>query len=128
MSAPVLRRIERLNYILGGVFIVVSAIYWTQAHSLGVLVGVVLSALNFSVVRRIVERWMKRAQKGDHTAGLYLAPKMGFLILLVFLAIRFLPISGVGFVVGFSVFLLSIAIETIRTATTASNEANGESH
>ncbi len=41
-------------------------------------------------------------------------PKMLGLVAVIFLAIRYLPMSPAAFAIGFSTFFLSIAIETVR--------------
>jgi hypothetical protein len=44
----------------------------------------------------------------------------------VFLAIRFLPLHPVGLAVGMSVFLISIAVESIRFTMTADGGNDSE--
>lgn len=114
MDVSGLSRIERLNYILGGVLVIAAALLMSQADALGVLVGALLSCANFSLMRRMVQRWMKIApeRRGPHT--FVLLPKMLGLMTAVFLAVYFLPVTGLGVLIGFSVFLASIAIETVR--------------
>lgn len=114
MDVKSLQRIERLNYMLGGVLVVVMALILSRAGALGVLVGVILSCLNFSVMRRMVQGWMQRIPEKRGPRSYLMMPKMLVLMLAVFLAIRFLPITGEGLAIGFSVFLLSIAVETVR--------------
>ena len=53
MDRTSLTRIERMNYILGGVIVAVTAAIGTSAQVLGALVGVLLCAINFSAVRRL---------------------------------------------------------------------------
>jgi len=122
MDAKSLRRIERLNYILGGVMAATAAILLPKEQALGILVGVALGSVNFSLISRIVQRWLRGAAKGNSASGYFLIPKMGALLAAVFLALRFLPISPVYFAIGFSIFLLSIVIETVRSATTPNDD------
>ncbi len=117
MDAKALRRIERLNYILGGVMAATAAFVLSKEQALGVLVGVILGSVNFTFLSRIVQRWVRGAAKGKGASGYFLIPKMGGLLVAVFVALRFLPISPAYFAIGFSIFLLSIAIETVRSAT-----------
>lgn len=114
MGINSLRRIERLNYMLGGVLVAVMAFVLSRQGALGVLVGVILSCLNFSVMRRMVQGWMQQAPAQRGTRSYFMVPKMAALMLAIVLAIRFLPISAEGLAIGFSVFLLSIAVETVR--------------
>ncbi|MCG8424439.1 MAG: hypothetical protein MJE77_41635 [Proteobacteria bacterium] len=115
MDVNSIRRIERLNYMLGGVLIATAALLMPRDTALGVLVGVVLACANFSIMRRVIPGWMRAAShNGGGARGLFLVPKMALLMLAVVLALAFLPIAAEGLAIGFSIFLLSIAIETVR--------------
>jgi len=126
MDAKALRRIERLNYILGGVMAASAALILDRERALGVLVGVVLGSVNFSLLSRIVQRWLRGVAQGKGASGYFLIPKMGALLAAVFLSLRFLPLSPAYFAIGFSIFLLSIAIETVRSATNPGNDDDVE--
>lgn len=116
MDVNSLSRIERLNYVLGGLAAAVAAIVLPGDQSLGLLVGAVIGSVNFSLIRRIVERWLSgAAQDAGGKSGLFMIPKMGALLAAVFLALRFLPISPVYLALGFSIFLPSIVIESVRS-------------
>jgi hypothetical protein len=114
MDVSGLRRIERLNYILGGLLIAGAALLMSRADALGVLVGALLSCVNFSLMRGMVQRWMRLPPERRGTHTFVLLPKMLGLMAAVFLSVYFLPVTGVGVLIGFSVFLASIAIETVR--------------
>jgi hypothetical protein len=116
MDRTSLTRIERMNYILGGALVAATAALGTGAHVLGALVGVVLCALNFSVVRRLVEKMMLAAkgQPQSRASAFLLAPKLLVLMGAAAAAIIFLPISAIMLAIGFSVFLVSIGVETVR--------------
>ncbi len=77
MDRASLHRIERMNWIFGGVLVAVGGALGTMEHVLGSLVGVVLGAVNFSLVARIVER-MAQAATGKLEAKastMFLAPR-----------------------------------------------------
>lgn len=115
MDRKSLSRIERMNYILGGALVAVVGVLGTRDQLLGALVGVVLSAVNFSLVVRIVEKMTAAATGGRAKAsGILLAPKMLVLMGAAAVALFLLPISAVMLAAGFSVFLVSIAVETVR--------------
>lgn len=114
MNIHSLTRIERLNYIFGGVLVMAMAFVLTRAGALGVLVGVILSCINFTVMRRMVQGWMHQAAQQRGTRSYFMVPKMALLMFAIILALRFLPITAEGLAIGFSVFLLSIMVETIR--------------
>ncbi len=114
MDIHSLHRIERLNYMLGGVLTVLMTVLLPREAALGVLVGVILSSVNFTVMRKMVQGWMQRSAAKRQTSSLFMLPKMVLLMLAIVLSLLFLPISAIGLAIGFSVFLISIAVETVR--------------
>ena len=135
MDRKSLSRIERLNYILGGALVAAVGVLGTRDQVLGALVGVLLSAVNFSLVVRIVEKMTPHSTVPSRTrdqitgddpvgpaaatgqskaSGILLAPKMLVLMGAAALALFLLPISAVMLAAGFSVFLVSIGVETVR--------------
>ena len=114
MDVSSLRNIERLNYMLGAVLVIGAAILMSRPDALGVLAGVALSCINFTLMRRMVQWWIQTPPERRGPRTFVLLPKMMGVMLAVALAIFFLPVSGLGVLVGFSVFLGSIAIETVR--------------
>ena len=127
MTPAALSRIERLNYLLGGVLVAAAALFLPAEQALGILVGAAIGSLNFSMIRRIVSSWLTHtADGGNGASGFFLIPKMGALIAAVFLAMRFLPISPAFLAIGFSIFLLSIAIEMARYLTNPPDDPDAE--
>lgn len=119
-------RIERLNYGLGAALALGSLLFQSKAISLGVCIGVALTCINFFVLRKLITKWTTAAQQGaPSNAPLLMLPKMVGLMAAVTLAFLFLPINPIAFVVGFSVFIVSIAIETLCSAVFATAHANG---
>lgn len=117
MDPQSFHRIERLNYLLGAALIAAAVVLATPTQALGVVVGVVITCLNFSIIRRLVTRLLQVAPERRGITAFYFVPKMAALMAAVALAIYFLPISAIGLAVGFSVFLVSIAVESIRFMT-----------
>jgi hypothetical protein len=107
MNPEALARIEKTNYAIAAVLAAFGWIVLGTPYALGLTVGAVVSAVNFTVIRRLVV-------KRDPKSSLFLIPKMAALIAVVFVAIRYLPLSAPAFAIGFSVFLISIAIESVR--------------
>lgn len=126
MDRKSLSRIERMNYILGGALVAATGVLGTRDQVLGALVGVLLSAVNFSLVVRIVEKMTASATGRSKGSGILLAPKMLVLMGAAAVALFLLPISPVMLAVGFSVFLVSIGVETVRYVL-RSPAANGNS-
>ena len=110
-------RIERINYALGGVMIIASALTQPRDVALGVAIGVALTCLNFNILRRLITKWTAAAAKGEPSnAPMLMLPKMVGLMGAVALAILFLPIQPVAFIVGYSIFMVSIVIDTTLSA------------
>ena len=110
-------RIERINYALGGVMIVAAAVTQPRDVSLGVAIGVALTCLNFHILRRLITKWTAAAAKGEPSnAPMLMLPKMVGLMGAVALAILFLPIQPIAFIVGYSIFMMSIVIDTTFSA------------
>ena len=118
MGPGAARRIEALNYILGAVAVAVGLLVLGRPEVLGLLCGALLGALNFSAIRRLVEKQVAAQKSGASQASAALIfPKMLALIAAVGAAIFLLPIAPAFLALGFSIFLVSIAIESVRFMT-----------
>lgn len=134
MTMASMPRIERLNYLFGGVLIIVCALTTHRAQALGAAVGVALTCLNFAFMNRLIGRWIEDAKRGDGVGSARVAlimPKMIGLMVAVVLCLKFLPIDAVFFVIGYSVFIVSIVVEgvlsVLRPAPPAPDAPSGES-
>lgn len=129
MATPSLLRIERINYALGGVLVIAAAITQPQPIALGVAVGVALTCLNFFVLRKLVFKWTADAAKGKTGAApILMLPKMVGLMGAVALALLFLPIDPIAFTVGYSLFIVSIVLDTTFSALRPSAEPTSTEH
>ena len=131
MAGPSMLRIERLNYVLGGIVVIAAALTQNQPRALGVAVGVALTCLNFFVLRRLVNKWTSDAAAGrTGNAPLLMLPKMVGLMGAVAVSILFLPIDPVAFTIGYSIFIVSIVIDTSYAAlrTPEPEEKSDEHH
>jgi hypothetical protein len=117
VASPSMLRIERMNYAIGGVTVLVGLITQCKDIALGLAVGVALTCINFFVLRKLVAKWTRDAAKGQGAAAQMLAlPKMLGMMLLVAGAILFLPIDPIAFTIGYSIFIPSILIEATYSA------------
>jgi len=117
VASPSILRIERINYALGGVLVILAALTQSREVALGIAVGVALTCLNFNVLRRLVHKWTSDAQAGRvGAAPMLMMPKMVGLMVAVALAIFFLPIDPIAFTIGYSIFIISIVIDTTYSA------------
>jgi hypothetical protein len=111
-------RIERMNYVLGLVLVIL-AVITRQATDviLGVLVGSALTSINFFFLRKLVAKWTADAAAGKPSnAQLLMMPKMIGLMLAVTVCMLVLPLNVIAFTVGFSIFIASIVIEAVGSA------------
>jgi hypothetical protein len=117
MASPSLQRIERLNYGIGAVVIAAGALTQARSVALGLTVGVILTCANFFVLRKLVVKWTTDAAAGrTGSAPLLMLPKMIGLMGAVAVAILFLPLDVVAFTIGYSIFLISIIVDTTYSA------------
>lgn len=129
MATPSLLRIERINYALGGILVIAAALTQPQPIALGVAVGVALTCLNFFVLRKLVFKWTSDAAKGKTGAApLLMLPKMVGLMGAVAVAILFLPIDPIAFTVGYSLFIVSIVLDTTFSALRSPAEPTSTEH
>jgi len=126
MASPSILRIERLNYGIGAALAVASLFTQSKPIALGVCVGVALTCINFFVLRKLITKWTSQAAKGQSSnAPLLMLPKMVGLMGAVAVAVLFLPIDVIAFTVGYSIFIISIVVETIYSAVFVSEPVNG---
>ena len=110
-------RIERLNYAIGGVLVIAAALTQPRSIALGILVGVALTCINFVMVRRLVFRATAEAAQGISSNRMMLMlPKMTLLMAAVALSLWLLPISAAAFAAGYSIFIVSILVESVHAA------------
>lgn len=118
MASVSIHRIERLNYGLAAVGSVLAMIITqSRAITLGFAVGAALTCLNFFVLRKLVVKWTTQAAQGTTgNAQLLMLPKMIGMMGAVAIAVLVLPIDVIAFAIGYSVFIVSIVVETIYSA------------
>jgi hypothetical protein len=69
------------------------------------------------VLRKLVTKWTADAAKGTSSNAAYLMlPKMIGLMGAVAVAILVLPVDPIAFIMGYSIFIMSITIESALSA------------
>ncbi len=117
MASPSIHRIERLNYGISAAVILIALATQSPRVTLGLAVGSGLTCLNFYVLRRLIVKWTTEAATGKGgNAGLLMVPKMLGLMGAVAAAVLLLPLDVVAFAIGYSIFIVSIIVETTYTA------------
>lgn len=131
MASPSIHRIERFNYGISAGVVLVALLTQSRPVTLGLAVGAALTCLNFYLLRRLVVKWTAEAVRGKGgNSGLLMLPKMIGLMGAVAAAILLLPIDVVAFAIGYSIFIVSIIVDTIYTALrpSASDSASENGH
>ncbi len=113
MDSAATMRMERMNYVFGVMLIVGAAFLGSHEQLIGMAAGVTISCVNFSILRRLVARVLSSGD-GRNAAAILFLPQMVGLMAAVALAMFFLPASAAFIAIGFSVFMLSIGVETAR--------------
>lgn len=117
MASPSILRIERLNYGLAAIATLVGLLTQSRSIALGLAVGAGLPCLNFFVLRKLIVKWTAEAASGKPgNASLLVLPKMVGMMGAVAAAVLLLPLDAIAFAIGYSIFILSILIETTYTA------------
>jgi hypothetical protein len=131
MASPSIHRIERLNYAISAGVVLVALFTQSQPVTLGLAIGSGLTCLNFYVLRRLIVRWTTEAAQGKGgNSGMLMLPKMVGLMGAVAAAVLLLPLDVVAFAIGYSIFIVSIIVETTYTALrpSASDSASENGH
>jgi hypothetical protein len=131
VASPSIHRIERLNYGISAAVILIALVTQSPRVTLGLAVGSGLTCLNFYVLRRLIVKWTTEAATGKGgNAGLLMVPKMLGLMGAVAAAVLLLPLDVVAFAIGYSIFIVSIIVETTYTALrpSAADGANENDH
>lgn len=114
---PSLLRIERLNYGIGAVVIAAGVLTQARDVALGLTVGVILTCINFLVLRKLVTKWTRDAARGQGgNAQLLMLPKMVGLMGAVAVVVIFTSVDVVAFTIGYSIFIVSIIVEATYSA------------
>ncbi len=117
MASPSILRIERLNYGIGAALALASLVTQSRPIALGIVVGVALTCVNFYVLRKLIVKWTSDAAAGKPgNAPLLMLPKMIGLMGAVAVAVLVLPIDVIAFTIGYSIFIVSIVVDTIYSS------------
>ncbi len=121
METKHLIAVEKWTLALSAVAIAVAVLALGRHAAFGVTMGALLMALNAWALRRIGARAFRTFKKPG-AAILLFNLKMGVLLALVWLIIRYLHVDPIAFVIGISVFPVAIVIVAIRHALRTNDE------
>lgn len=116
MNPKQLAKVERLNVVLTVLASLAGFLWMSVPVALGLTVGGFISCANFYAIHKLVDRSINSKKKSSNVARVLLGVKMVLLMGVIFAAIRYLPLNAIALTAGFSIFLISIAIEAVRFA------------
>jgi hypothetical protein len=120
--------VERWTLILAALVVGSSILVLDRHTAFSASIGAVLAALNAYAQRRIGRRVFKTFKRPG-AAILLLNVKMGVLIALVWIIIKYLHVDPIAFIVGISLFPAAIVATAIHhTLRPDSGEGNEEQH
>ena len=108
-----LAAIERLNVILALLAVLVSLWFRRLDVFLGVATGAAIAVGNFRLLRGLLEGVLRSHGRRQGVLGGLLVAKMGALLLVIYLVLRYLPVNVVAFVCGISVVMASIFVVSL---------------
>jgi hypothetical protein len=110
-----LRAIERLNLVIAAAICLASLIFWRRGIAIGAFLGAGLAVLNFWAIRRTSEAGLNtKSERKKLVLISLLIAKMGAMMGVVYLIIRYAPVNVLAFIIGLSTFLVSIMIVSFR--------------
>lgn len=116
MKVPAIQRIERISLLLLGVMTLASLLLWDTGITLGVALGGLFGTANFYALRRLVQTIAAGGSAPKQAMIVVLLMlKFGVLAVLIYLAMKLLPINPLALLVGISVLVLSIFVEGFRS-------------
>jgi ATP synthase I chain len=113
MNAQRIARIERWNALLATICVAAAWLFFSERALWGVAVGGAIACLNFWAVRRTVQASLRLQGQKRAALQLLLVLKMGLLMVVIFLVMKYLPVDPAALAVGLSVFVGSIALEGV---------------
>jgi hypothetical protein len=103
-----LTSIERWSAILALCAVLASLWFRRLDVFLGVAIGAAVAVANFRLLRGLLTGVIRSSGRRQQLLGMLLLAKMGALLAVIYLVLRFLPVHVVSFVCGISVVMVSI--------------------
>ena len=116
MGPEHLRAMEKWNLVLSGIAVLITALLFEREHVVGMALGALIACANFTAIHKIWEGLLSGSTERKQSMQILFVVKMIALFAVVFVCIRFVPMSAAAFAIGISIFLLSIAVESARYA------------
>jgi hypothetical protein len=112
---PILRRLERRNWIILGEMILMSLPFLSLRFSIGILAGGILSILSFNSLYPIVKKAiLKSPQRAKAQVVFYYYIRLSLMGLFIYLLISNRLVNIIGLIIGLSVVVVNVVFSTIK--------------
>ena len=108
---PLQRKLEILNWIILGLFVVVSLLFWTIPFTLGILLGGLISITNFFWLKRDL-RMVFSNLTGRAKSAIMFRYYIRFFVsaVIIFLIISQTIVDVMGLLIGLSIVVINIVL------------------
>ena len=113
MDTKHLVSVEKWTLAFAAAIVAFAMLVLSRKTAFGVTVGAAVMVLNAWALRKIGNRSFKTFKKPSSVVLLFNL-KMGLLIALIYVVLRFLPVDPIGFVIGISILPAAIVAVAIR--------------
>jgi hypothetical protein len=114
VSPSHLRAMERWNWIFAALATAIAFVAFDRPVVVGVALGSVIASVNFWAIRKIWESLLTGSSERRRQMQTLFLVKMVVLFAVLGVCLFLVPMSAPAFAVGISIFLLSIAVESVR--------------
>lgn len=111
---PLQRRLELLNWITLGFLLAVSLIFWSSDFTLGILLGGLISIVNFSWRQRDLKAVFRKLTKRSQSAFM-VRYYIRFVVsgVAIYFIITKTTANVIGLVIGLSIVIINIAVALV---------------
>lgn len=111
---PLQRRLELLNWITLGFLLAVSLIFWSSDFTLGILLGGLISIVNFSWRQRDLKAVFRKLTKRSQSAFM-VRYYIRFVVsgVAIYFIITKTTADVIGLVIGLSIVIINIAVSLV---------------
>src|SRR5262249_53154712 len=113
----ILKAVERTTLLLGAVIVAFTLVFCSRLVAFSAAIGAVLVGLNAIAIRRVGSSVAKLPREKRPSMPLLLFNvKMGVLMALIYVVLRYLHVAPVAFIIGISTFPVAFGIVAVRAA------------
>ena len=113
MDTKHLASVEKWTLAFAAAIVAFAMLVFSRKMAFGVTVGAGVMVLNALALRKIGQRSFKSFKKPSGVVLLFNL-KMGLLVALIYVVLRYLPVDPIGFVIGISILPAAIVAVAIR--------------